>query len=221
MLVFWLLNGKVLKPIQDNTHTENIAVLACRQASLKEGQSRQSVAIVLGSAVNQDGRSSSLTAPNGPSQQVMQSRFQLDRAALLAITSLLLPFEMSSSVMSFTRACKHDVCKDCIRGAGSAAANVCCRLHVMHTCAVQVLVNAALEHAGVWQADVRFVAVHGTGTPLGDPIEVGALGAALGTGRAAASQLVLGSNKVTSQTVPTRLLSWSNSHSMQGLIAAA
>ena len=57
--------------------------------------------------------------------------------------------------------------------------------------------NAALEHAGVEQPDVRFVAVHGTGTPLGDPIEVGALGAALGTGRVAASQLVLGSNKVS------------------------
>ncbi len=61
---------------------------------------------------------------------------------------------------------------------------------------MQALVIAALEHAGVQRADVHFLAVHGTGTPLGDPIEVGALGAALGTGQTAVSQLVLGSSKV-------------------------
>ena len=45
--------------------------------------------------------------------------------------------------------------------------------------AAQMLVAAALGFASAAPADVRFVAVHGTGTPLGDPIEVGALGAAL------------------------------------------
>ena len=54
----------------------------------------------------------------------------------------------------------------------------------------------ALGTAGASAAAVNFVAVHGTGTPLGDPIEVGALGAALGTGRSEASQLILGSSKV-------------------------
>ena len=42
----------------------------------------------------------------------------------------------------------------------------------------------ALAAAFVAASDVAFVAVHGTGTPLGDPIEVGALGAALGGGKA-------------------------------------
>lgn len=37
----------------------------------------------------------------------------------------------------------------------------------------------ALGFASAAPADVRYVAIHGTGTPLGDPIEVGALGAAL------------------------------------------
>ena len=37
----------------------------------------------------------------------------------------------------------------------------------------------ALGFARAAPADVRYVGVHGTGTPLGDPIEVGALGAAL------------------------------------------
>ena len=45
--------------------------------------------------------------------------------------------------------------------------------------ALQALVATALDFAGKAPAAVRFVAVHGTGTPLGDPIELGALGAAL------------------------------------------
>ena len=61
---------------------------------------------------------------------------------------------------------------------------------------MQDLVTSALDSASAMRSDVRFVAVHGTGTPLGDPIEVGALGATLGTGTSLASQLVLASNKV-------------------------
>lgn len=41
-------------------------------------------------------------------------------------------------------------------------------------------------------SDVSFVAVHGTGTPLGDPIEVGALGQALANSQGSA---ILGSVK--------------------------
>jgi hypothetical protein len=41
------------------------------------------------------------------------------------------------------------------------------------------LVHAALAGAGAAAGDVSAVAVHGTGTPLGDPIEVGAIGAGL------------------------------------------
>ena len=41
------------------------------------------------------------------------------------------------------------------------------------------LMNTALAVAGISSADVRFVSVHGTGTALGDPIEIGALATAL------------------------------------------
>jgi acyl transferase domain-containing protein len=57
----------------------------------------------------------------------------------------------------------------------------------------QALVGLCLAKAGLPAEVVSYVAVHGTGTPLGDPIEVGALGAALAAPRA--SRLTLGSNK--------------------------
>ena len=41
------------------------------------------------------------------------------------------------------------------------------------------LISTALAAAGISSLDVRFVSVHGTGTALGDPIEVGALASAL------------------------------------------
>ena len=42
--------------------------------------------------------------------------------------------------------------------------------------------RAAIGSATIDPADVAAVSVHGTGTPLGDPIEVGALGQGLGSG---------------------------------------
>ena len=57
------------------------------------------------------------------------------------------------------------------------------------------VVEAACRRAGVAPADVRYVELHGTGTPAGDPIEAGALGAALGAGRTAGDRLRVGSAK--------------------------
>ena len=56
------------------------------------------------------------------------------------------------------------------------------------------LVRNALAVAQKQPGDLRFVSLHGTGTPLGDPIEVGALGPALsGTGMGASkSPITLG-----------------------------
>lgn len=50
------------------------------------------------------------------------------------------------------------------------------------------LVRSALAAADVKPAEVALVSVHGTGTPLGDPIEVGALGQALAGSRQQADQ---------------------------------
>ncbi|WP_316044557.1 type I polyketide synthase, partial [Serratia ficaria] len=61
--------------------------------------------------------------------------------------------------------------------------------------AQEAVVRAALKQAGVRPADVGYVECHGTGTRLGDPIEVQALGAVLAEGRDAAQPVILGSVK--------------------------
>ncbi|KAK9803996.1 hypothetical protein WJX72_011444 [[Myrmecia] bisecta] len=57
------------------------------------------------------------------------------------------------------------------------------------------LISTALQDAGLAPSSLGFVVVHGTGTPLGDPIEVGALGQAVASGGSAAPQLTLSSVK--------------------------
>jgi epothilone polyketide synthase D len=59
----------------------------------------------------------------------------------------------------------------------------------------EALLRSALAHARVSPADVQYVECHGTGTPLGDPIEVQALGRALAEGRDPKRPVLLGSVK--------------------------
>ncbi len=61
--------------------------------------------------------------------------------------------------------------------------------------AQQAVIQQALKQAGIAPAKVGYVETHGTGTPLGDPIEVQALGAVLGEGRGANAPVLLGSVK--------------------------
>ncbi|GAA2730206.1 SDR family NAD(P)-dependent oxidoreductase [Streptomyces nogalater] len=58
----------------------------------------------------------------------------------------------------------------------------------------QVL-REAYRRAGVEPGDVQYVELHGTGTPVGDPIEAAALGAVLGSARDAGEPLRVGSVK--------------------------
>ena len=59
----------------------------------------------------------------------------------------------------------------------------------------QAVIRQALTNAKVAPADIQYVETHGTGTPLGDPIEVDALQAVLATGRSPDSKCYLGSVK--------------------------
>jgi acyl transferase domain-containing protein/SAM-dependent methyltransferase len=61
--------------------------------------------------------------------------------------------------------------------------------------AQEAVIRAALKQGGIAAGDVAYVETHGTGTPLGDPIEVGALAAVFSPGRERAAPLLIGSVK--------------------------
>lgn len=61
--------------------------------------------------------------------------------------------------------------------------------------AQEAVLRAALAAAGVEPREVGYVETHGTGTPLGDPIEVGALGSVFTKDRDPAQPLAIGSVK--------------------------
>jgi acyl transferase domain-containing protein/acyl carrier protein len=58
-----------------------------------------------------------------------------------------------------------------------------------------VLLREAYRRAAVPPSEVGYIEAHGTGTPLGDPIEVTALGQVLGTGRPPERKCAIGSVK--------------------------
>ncbi|MEU2711596.1 type I polyketide synthase, partial [Streptomyces sp. NPDC007205] len=61
--------------------------------------------------------------------------------------------------------------------------------------AQESVLRQAYEQAGIDPHSVQYVETHGTGTPVGDPIEAAALGAALGAGRSGGDRLLIGSAK--------------------------
>ena len=61
--------------------------------------------------------------------------------------------------------------------------------------AQEAVIRSALKNAGIRPAEVTYVETHGTGTSLGDPVEVQALVRALGEGRPPESPIYLGAVK--------------------------
>ncbi|MFF3487441.1 beta-ketoacyl synthase N-terminal-like domain-containing protein, partial [Streptomyces sp. NPDC002701] len=61
--------------------------------------------------------------------------------------------------------------------------------------AQEAVLREAYEQAGVPADRVRYVELHGTGTPAGDPVEAAALGAVLGTAEGRTTPLAVGSAK--------------------------
>ncbi|MTJ10362.1 type I polyketide synthase [Anabaena sp. UHCC 0204] len=59
----------------------------------------------------------------------------------------------------------------------------------------QAVIRKALENGGVSPEAVSYIEAHGTGTSLGDPIEVGSLGAVFGKNHSSQNPLMLGSVK--------------------------
>ena len=59
----------------------------------------------------------------------------------------------------------------------------------------EAVFREAYRSAGVSPGEVQYVEVHGTGTPVGDPVEVQALGTVVGEGRTEGSPCVVGSVK--------------------------
>ncbi|MFD8825306.1 type I polyketide synthase, partial [Streptomyces sp. NPDC059605] len=68
-------------------------------------------------------------------------------------------------------------------------------LTVPHEDAQQDVLRRACLRAGVDPSEIQYVELHGTGTPVGDPVEAAALGAVLGRGRPADEPLLVGSAK--------------------------
>ena len=68
-------------------------------------------------------------------------------------------------------------------------------LTVPHGPAQQAVIRQALQVARLTPAQIGYIEAHGTGTSLGDPIEVGALGAVFGPNRNPSEPLVIGSVK--------------------------
>src|SRR5262249_29245624 len=82
-----------------------------------------------------------------------------------------------------------------IRGSAVAQDGGRSGLTVPNGPAQQALIKAALKAAGLKPADVGCIEAHGTGTSLGDPIEIEALGAVYRDGRPPARPLLIGALK--------------------------
>jgi acyl transferase domain-containing protein/SAM-dependent methyltransferase/acyl carrier protein len=82
-----------------------------------------------------------------------------------------------------------------IRGTGVNQDGRSSGLTVPNGTSQQEVIRMALTTAGVEPSEVGYVETHGTGTSLGDPIEVNALQAVYGQGRSKARPLALGSIK--------------------------
>nr|VFK20020.1 MAG: 8-amino-7-oxononanoate synthase [Candidatus Kentron sp. LFY] len=82
-----------------------------------------------------------------------------------------------------------------IRGSAINHDGVSSGFTVPNRLAQEKVIRQALQNAGVALREVDYIEAHGTGTPLGDPIEVGALGAVFGREHSSDSPLIIGSAK--------------------------
>ena len=82
-----------------------------------------------------------------------------------------------------------------VRGSAVSQDGASSGLTVPNGLAQETVIRQALAVAGVQPHEIQCIEAHGTGTPLGDPIEVQALGAVLSEGRRATDRVILSSIK--------------------------
>ena len=82
-----------------------------------------------------------------------------------------------------------------IRGSAVNHGGASSGLTVPHTPALEQVIEAALAQAGIAAAEVDYLEAHGTGTSVGDPIEIDAVSAVYGRNRSADCPLLVGSVK--------------------------
>ena len=82
-----------------------------------------------------------------------------------------------------------------IRGSAVNHGGASVGLTVPHTPALEQVIETALDEAGVEPSDVDFLEAHGTGTAVGDPIEIDAVANVYGRERDANHPLLVGSVK--------------------------
>ena len=82
-----------------------------------------------------------------------------------------------------------------IRGSAVNHGGASIGLTVPHTPALEQVIETALSQAGVPASDVDYLEAHGTGTAVGDPIEIEAVAAVYGKGREPGRPLLVGSVK--------------------------
>ncbi len=82
-----------------------------------------------------------------------------------------------------------------IRGAAVNHGGASVGLTVPHEPALERVIEAALSQAGVSASEVDYLEAHGTGTAVGDPIEINAVARVYGRDREASQPLLVGSVK--------------------------
>ncbi|HDR9511993.1 TPA: GNAT family N-acetyltransferase, partial [Burkholderia cepacia] len=89
----------------------------------------------------------------------------------------------------------HDSIWAVIRGSAINQDGASAGLTAPNQTAQQAVIDAAVRRSGIFPHEVRYLEAHGTGTSLGDPIEIQAAAAALGRGRNPDQPLWVGSVK--------------------------
>ena len=82
-----------------------------------------------------------------------------------------------------------------IRGAAVNHGGASTGLTVPNTPALEEVIETALSDAGIPASDVDYLEAHGTGTTVGDPIEINAVANVYGKGRSSDQPLLIGSVK--------------------------